>query len=99
MRYRVPWPRSSATAVRVRAARTGAPAANPHAAAHPASARSRIVLARSDAPLSTQRDQPATAAPTPQGWSRRFTIATWIVLGAAVSALWALLLLGDSLNR
>ena len=64
-----------------------------------------VITTRSDGPL---RD-PATARPGPtrhpadaprtqrRRWRRASALATWTVLGLLIVALWAILLLGDSL--
>jgi len=57
-----------------------------------------LVLSRSTTgPLSEAAERtptPGDGAPT-TSW--RWAVVTWIILGAAIAALWALLLLGDSL--
>jgi hypothetical protein len=54
-----------------------------------------VVLSRPDAPLGSgppaQEQPPSTVT---RIWP---TLLTWVLLGAAIAALWALLLLGDSL--
>lgn len=55
-----------------------------------------VVLSRDDAPAqATAPDAAGTRGARRARWP---TVVTWIVLGAAIAALWAVLLIGDSLR-
>lgn len=56
-----------------------------------------VVLTRPDPPPPTRPAAPSPAVSA--RWPRWFSIASGVLLGAAVLAIWALLLLGDSLRR
>jgi hypothetical protein len=60
-----------------------------------------VVLSRADAPAPGADASPTCsgAAATPAVRRRRWPIVlTWIALGSAIAALWAVLLIGDSLR-
>lgn len=69
----------------------------PHPPHHQRSTTALVLSRSTTGPLSDAAERPPTPgddAPTTR-W--RWAVVSWIILGAAITALWALLLLGDSL--
>lgn len=58
-----------------------------------------LIASRSDTPASGRLSDPGAALAGDAGRrSRVWPVLTWVLLSAAIAALWALLLLGDSLR-